>query len=125
VIDSCEWEDDVADVEELVRSAGNYVQVSKDLRPRVLESARLHSGERRARSVVRKAALIAALLMWCVTASIRSLDMPENLRELTIVATSPVSAGHVSSGNGDIGWTLVDAFTELRCRQADVLRPKL
>src|SRR5262249_14891363 len=123
--DSREWGGDVADVEELIRSAGNYVQVSKDLRPRVLESARLKNGERRARSVVRKTGLVAALLMWCITASIRSLDMPEDLRQLTIIATGSVPAGHVSGGNGDIGWSLVDAFTELRCRQADVLRPKL
>jgi hypothetical protein len=127
VTNSREWDGEVGDVEELIRSAGNYVQVSTDLRPRVLEAARLRGGERRARSVVRKAALVAALLMWCVTASIRSLDMPDNLRELTIVAAGayPASASHASGGNNDVGWSLVDAFTELRCRQADVLRPKL
>lgn len=127
MIDSREWDGDVADVEELIRGAGNYVQVSKDLRPRVLEAARLKSGERQARSVVRKAALVAALLTWSVTTSIRSLDIPENLRELTIVAagTYPASASHASGGNNDVGWSLVDAFTELRCRQADVLRPKM
>ena len=120
-----EWDGDMGDVEDLIRSAGNYVQVSKDLRPRVLEAARLKSGERRARSVVRRTALIAALLMWFTTASIRSLDMPENLRELTIVATGSVPASRVSGGNGDVGWSLVNAFTELRGRQAEVLRPKL
>jgi hypothetical protein len=120
-----EWDGEVGEVEELIRSAGNYVQVSKDLRPRVLEAARLKTGERRARSVVRKTALIAALLMWFTTASIRSLDMPENLRELTIVATGSMPASHVSGGNGDVGWSLVNAFTELRGRQAEVLRPKL
>jgi hypothetical protein len=127
VRDSRDWNGDVADIEALVRSAGNYVQVSKDLRPRVLEAARLKCGERRARSIVRKTALMAALLMWCVTASIRSLDMRDNLREMTIVAAGsyPASASRASGGNGDIGWSLVDAFTELRCRQADVLRPKL
>jgi hypothetical protein len=125
MIDCREWDGDVAGTEELIRSAGNYVQVSKDLRPRVLEAARLKTGERRARSVVRKTALIAALLMWLTTASIRSLDMRENLRELTIVATGSVSTSHVSGGNGDVGWSLVDAFTELRGRQAEVLRPKL
>ena len=127
MIDSREWDGDVGDIEELIRSAGNYVQVSEDLRPRVLEAARLKSGERRARSVVRRTALIAALLMWWVTASIRTLDIPENLRELSVVAagTYPASASRVSGGNNDVGWSLVDAFTELRCRQADVLRPKL
>jgi hypothetical protein len=120
-----EWDGEMGDVQDLIRSAGNYVQVSKDLRPRVLEAARLKTGERRARSVVRKTALIAALLMWFTTASIRSLDMPENLRELTIVATGAMPASHVSGGNGDVGWSLVNAFTELRGRQAEVLRPKL
>ena len=110
-----------------MRSAANYVQVSKDLRPRVLDAARLTSGERRVRRYIRQAALIAALLTWCVTASVNRLDMRDDLRELTLATASsyPISNSRISDGAGDAAWVLVDAYTELRGRQADVLRLKL
>lgn len=110
-----------------MRSAANYVQVSKDLRPRVLDAARLTSGERRVRRFIHQAALVAALLTWCVTASVNRLDMRDDLRELSLVTGSayPISTSRVSGGAGDAAWVLVDAYTELRCRQADVLRLKL
>jgi hypothetical protein len=49
------------------------------------------------------------------------------LRSLTLATsgTYPVSTSRVSSGAGDAAWVLVDAYTELRERQADVLRLKL
>jgi hypothetical protein len=53
--------------------------------------------------------------------------MRDDLRELTLATTSayPISNTRISSGAGDAAWTLVDAYTELRGRQADVLRLKL
>ncbi len=113
------------EVEALLRSAADYVQVSRDLRPRVLDAARLNSGERRIRRYIYKGALTAALLIWCVTASISKLDFRDDLRSLSLATTSPVAASGISGGAGDGSWRLVEAYTELRVRQADVFRLKL
>ena len=121
---SPEWYEQISEVEAIVRSAADYVQVSKDLRPRVLEMARLTSGERRARRCIRHVGLVAALLTWFITASIDRLETENNLRRLALVAAGPcsISASGVSTGGGDAAWALVDAYTELRGRQATVLR---
>ena len=127
MIDSPESYESLSEIEAIVRSAANYVQVSKDLRPRVLDSARLTNGERRVRRHIHQAALIAAILTWCVTASVNRLDMRDDLRELSLATASsyPISNNRISIGAGDAAWVLVDAYTELRGRQADVLRLKL
>jgi hypothetical protein len=127
VFDSPNIDEPLSDIEALIRSAGNYVQPSKDLRPRVLDAARLTSGERRARRFIHQAALVAALLTWFVTASVNRLDMRDDLRELTFATSSsyPLSSNRISGGPSGSAWTLVDAYTQLRDRQADVLRLKL
>jgi hypothetical protein len=127
VIDSLNEYEPCNDIEALVRSAADYVQVSKDLRPRVVDAARLTSGERRTRRYIRQMALVAALLTWCVTTSVNRFDMRDDLRELTFATASsyPISSNRFSSGAGDAAWVLVDAYTDLRGRQADVLRLKL
>lgn len=127
MIDSPDLYEPLSEIEAMVRSAANYVQVSKDRRPRVLEAARLNSGERRSRRYIRRAALVAALLTWCVTSSVNRLDMRDDLRELTLATTAsyPISNSRISGGASGAAWTLVDAYTELRGRQADVLRLKL
>ena len=86
VIDSSDYCEPLSEIEVMVRSAANYVQVSKDLRPRVLDAARLTSGERRVRRFIHQAALMAALLTWCVTTSVNRLDMRDDLRELNLGA---------------------------------------
>ncbi len=113
------------EVEALLRSAANYVQVSKDLRPRVLDAARLSNGERRIRRSIYQAALTAALLTWCVTSSVSKFDLRDDLRSLSLATASPVSTTRIGGVAGDASWGLVEAYTELRLRQADVFRPKL
>jgi hypothetical protein len=127
VINSSDSYEPLSDIETMVRSAADYVQVSNDLRPRVLEAARESSGERRARRFIQQAALFAALLTWCVTASVSKLDMRDELRELSLATTGsyPISNNRVSDGASSAAWALVDAYTELRERQAGVLRLKL
>jgi hypothetical protein len=127
VIDSPDSFESLSEIEAMVRSAANYVQVSKDLRPRVLDSARLAKGERRVRRYIRQSALIAALLTWFVTSSVSRLDMRDDLRELSLATACsyPMPNNRISVGAGDAAWVLVDAYTELRGRQADVLRLKL
>jgi|SRR5215207_568529 len=127
LIDSPNTYEPLSNIEAMVCSAGNYVQVSKDLRPRVMDAARLTRSERRVRRYIRQAALFAALLTWSVTASVNRLDMRDDLRGLSLATagTYPISSNRLSSGTGDAAWVLVDAYTDLRGRQADVLRLKL
>ncbi len=127
VIDSSDCYEPLSEIEAMVRSAADYVQVSNDMRPRVMEAARERSGERRARRFIHQAGLFAALLMWCVTASVGRLDMRDDLRDLTLATTGsyPISNNRISGGASGAAWALVDAYTELRERQADVLRLKL
>ena len=126
MVDSPDSFESFEEVEALLRSAANYVQVSKDLRPRVLEAARLNSGERGIRHYIQQAALAAALLTWCVTASVDRFDLRDDLRNVSLAAAAaPVAGQAIGGGAGDAGWDLVDAFTELRVRQAGVLRLKL
>lgn len=111
------------EIEAMVRAAGGYVQVSRDLRPRVLESARLECGERQARRCIRRVALFAALVAWFTTASIARLETPDGFRQLTLLAArSHAYAGPDVLPSGDSSWSLVDAYTELRRRQAEALR---
>jgi len=127
VTESPSWDEQVSEVEAIVRSAASYVQVSKDLRPRVMEMARLTNGERRARRCIRQVALAAALLTWVVTSSVNKFDMRDNLRQLTLVAAGPYAAANdrASGAAEEAAWSLVDAYTDLRYRQAEVLRPSL
>jgi len=117
--DGCE---SFGEVESLIRIAGDYVQPSRDFRPRVLEAARLESGERRARRCIGRVALFAALLGLFTFSGVERLETPDAFRHLTLVA----SASHVLSmqdaSGGDSSWTLVEAYTELRRRQAEMLR---
>jgi hypothetical protein len=123
VYKSIERNDDFCEIEAIIRSAADYVQVSRDLRPRVLESARLSNGERRARRRIRRFGLMAAVVAWLITASIDRLPTAENLQRLTMVATGAyaVSSSDAGSHSSD-AWTLVDAYGERRTRQAAALQ---
>jgi hypothetical protein len=123
VYNSLERNDDFCEIDAIIRSAADYVQVSRDLRPRVLESARLSNGERRARRRIRRFGLMAAVVAWLITASIDRLPTAENLQRFTLVATGAYAiAGNDSSSHSSDAWTLVDAYGELRTRQAAALQ---
>jgi hypothetical protein len=68
-----------------------------------------------------------ALATWSVISSVNRLDMRADLRELSFATAAPypVSNSQLNTGASDAAWSLVDAYTELRGRQADVLRLKL
>jgi poly(3-hydroxybutyrate) depolymerase len=126
MIDARDWNDAQADVEALVRAAGGYVRASDDLRPRVLEAARLQSGERRARQRIRHVALVAAALAFMTAASPPGLDGRGSRPAGFVLAAglddvfSPAAGGSARCGDGD--WRMIEAFTELRRQQAQVLR---
>jgi hypothetical protein len=120
--DELEW---LADVESLVRSAGGYVRPSDDLRPRVLEHARATRKERQAR---RWTLQMAATALVCGLLA-AALQTPSS------VATSERAAAAIgyrlygntqpTIGASDASWSMVESFTELRRRQAELLRPAM
>jgi hypothetical protein len=115
------WED----IELLVRRAGGYVRPSEDLRPRVLEAARLQRIEQQSQSCLRQVAVFIALLTFFTT-----IYRPE--KGLTSVATIEQSVPYdresgemplaASPRAGDGDWRMIDAFTKLRRQQAQLLR---
>jgi hypothetical protein len=111
------------DVESLVLLAGDYVRASDDLRPRVLETARSQSGERRARRRIWQSALFVLLLGLFVTTLCRqpaSISAGGPFAEAA--GAQLLSGSEAASRDTDLSWGIVDSFTELRRRQAELLR---
>jgi hypothetical protein len=112
-------------IEAMIRAAGQYVRPTDDLRPRVLEAARLQRGERSAKRLICHASLFAAVLAFFSAAN-RDLDLPQSRRTGMLAAAgfnelvSPAASSTPRSGDGD--WRMIDAFTELRRHQAQLLR---
>jgi hypothetical protein len=119
------WSDPMPEVEALVRSARDYVHASEDLRPRVLESARIERGEQRARRLIRQFCL--ALVLWglCGTSGLRHSEIAlahQTARSMSATDRIHLRAEAKAADTGDYGSGLVDAFLELREHQAEMLR---
>ena len=108
------------DIEEMVRAAGDYLEVSDDLRPRTLEGARYNGRETSTRSWI--AILAVIILFFAIFAGRLTSTSP-----LKAVVSSGgdqlyAAAGQKASrANVDPSWSLVDAFSELRQRQASLI----
>jgi hypothetical protein len=114
-----------SELEALVRSAGDYVRASDDLRPRVLESARSASGERRAQRRIGQMA-VWALAFAVLTAAIRQQpEWTENSLPAADQTARLLSQTPRAAALGDSSWDMVDSFTALRRRQAELLRLEL
>jgi hypothetical protein len=106
-----EWRE----IEALVRAAGHYVRPSEELRPRVLEAARRESMERSVRRRICHAALALGLLLGAATGMGRE--------ELPAFSAGALRQAELNSTEGGaIGWSMVESFTDLRRRQANLLR---
>jgi hypothetical protein len=114
----------LADVESLIRSAANYVRPSDDLRPRVLESARSVSKERQARRWIGHLAT-CALALGLLVAALRQTDTPARREPARAAVGYRLWSAQPALGANDASWSMVDSFTELRRRQAQLLRPAL
>lgn len=115
----------LGDLESLVRSAGDYVRPSEDLRPRVLENARVVRKERQAqRWTLHMAA--CALLCGALAAALQTAS-PVATRETASAAIGYRLLWNTQPpiGASDASWNMVDSFTELRRRQAELLRPAM
>jgi hypothetical protein len=124
VIDSRGEYDPMRETEALIRSAANYVRVSPDLRPLVLEAARLNTRERNARRVIHRVAVIAVILISSMVSRIDRVRSDSAARELQITPAGAILVSGRVGGIGADAWAFVDAFTELRDRQADALQAK-
>lgn len=117
-------------IEALVRAAGGYVLPSEDLRPRVLETARTVRSERRAQTRIGRFARWIVILAIFADAVGHQLQThwPSVHDRSTLVDAQQVFSlveMRVSPGHHDLGWGLVEAYSELRNRQAQFLRPAL
>jgi hypothetical protein len=112
--------DPLEHIEALVRSAQDYVQVSRDLRPRVLETARAQRAEHRA---MRRIWQVAVFVVFAGLFTMSERQRPERID--TSHARAAADAGYFSSptgASGDSAWGMVESFTEMRRRQAELLR---
>ena len=117
------------ELEAAIRAAGQYVQPSHDLRPRVLEAARTVRTERKARRHIKHLAILVLVLAVFVASGRNVIDrnrpnpsdMTANADAQRIYARAQLGIVH----GGDLGWALVEAFTELKREQSEVLRPEL
>jgi hypothetical protein len=121
------WHESAGEVEAMLLAAGGYVRPSDDLRPRVLETARLQRRELRARRLIRRAAA-AVVLLAVFTASVahqatsRSAGGKFDLMAADSQAMHDRAAMRAASAGG-ISWGLVDAFSELKQEQSEAIRP--
>jgi hypothetical protein len=115
------------DVEAVVRAAGGFVRASEDLRPRVLETARIQRGERHARRGIRQMTFVVVLLALFTTASRNQWDARQNggYRSLFAARFGGTSAEILALERKDPSWGIVEAFTDLRQRHAEALRLSL
>jgi hypothetical protein len=122
VVESQDLYDPSSELESLLRGAGKIVRPSEDLRPRVLENARLIRYERSMQSYLVRLALALTLLLVLTT----SLRNPDDARPpqwpMSAQASASDSTEHAAGMGNESAWDAVDSFRALRRRQAELLR---
>ena len=123
---SREWDGDATQIEQLIRQAASYMDVSDDLRPRVLEDAR---DQQVRRNSARRATLLLVALI-ALGSGLQGLSAhwrasPASVVDGTVSPTtidvfSVARLDSHSLGSAD-AWSLAQAFVELRSRQAKLL----
>lgn len=111
-------------VEDLIRAAGGYVQVSEDLRPRLLEQAREYESQQRRRHVTRLFTVLAlAMALWglWLRQDARTTDFSRHGLP-TAGSWDWQSAAETAMRAEDGHWNMVESFLELRRRHAAALR---
>ena len=111
------------ELESLVQMAGNYVRASDDLRPRVLETARVERRQRKMQQHFWQAAFVL-IALGLFTTSLRDRVEAASSQAFGSAGDWLSSPDTVASTSGST-WEMVESFTELRRRQAELLRPAL
>ena len=109
-------------LDRMIRDASEYVQPSFNLRPRVLEEAKAHCSERTARRFIRHLA-VAVFLLGIFTATNRQHAELAAAKPFAMIGSERiVREAEAAARRGNVGWGTVEAFSESRQRQAQVLR---
>jgi hypothetical protein len=111
---------DFCDVEEMVRAAGDYMEVSEDLRPRTLEEARDRSHETSTRTWTAAMAIVIVFLAMCAGQFRDRIATKSPLKSLVSANGTELYVA-ARQANVDPSWSLVEAFRGLRQRQAGVI----
>ena len=108
------------DVEKVVRAAGDYLDVSDDLRPRTLEEARDVSRKTSTRSGI---AVLGTVIIFLAMYAGQFRDRIPSKSPLKSLARANGAELHAATrqANVDPSWSLVDAFRGLRQRQASLI----
>lgn len=112
------------DVEEMVRAAGGYLDVSDDLRPRTLEEARDDSRETSTRCWIAILAVVVILLAMYTGESRDQLSLTTHSNGIVSANCDQLYAAarqKTAQANVDASWSLVDAFRGLRQRQGSLI----
>lgn len=113
-----------APVEALIRSAGNYVRPSDDLRPRTLEAARRMRGMRRwNKQILAAAAAVVLLAIFNVPGRFVPTDVASKTSEATVMREFQLRQKSTRSADLSLNpWAWFEAFWELRNQQAERIR---
>jgi len=124
MIEQTELNAEFADIEEMIRAAGDYLEVSEDLRPRTLEEARHNRRDFSTRTWF--GALAAVIGIIALFAS-QHQTQSSSASPLNVAVSADCdqlyadAQQRTTQANVDASWTLVDSFRELRQRQASLL----
>lgn len=111
------------EVEQLVRAAGGYVDVSRDLRPRVLEATRSQNRRSPWRRMLVLFALPLAIFGLVISSTSRQLSGKIEASSTSNRLAALESQADPALYRGAFGWRLVDALLLLRSEQAEALGP--
>jgi hypothetical protein len=110
------------DIEAMICGAQDYVRASDDLRPRVLELARVEQRERQARGWLSLAALLSLAAMQMLMSLVRAAAGDGAGVEGSRLPMQAFSRAESSAPSSDPSWQMVESFTQLRKIQAELLR---
>jgi ferric-dicitrate binding protein FerR (iron transport regulator) len=114
-----------APIEALIRSAGNYVRPSDDLRPRTLEAARRMRGMRRwNKQFAAAAAAVVLLAVFNIPGRFVPTDVAAKTSEATVMREFELRQKSAKSAGlaFNPAWAWFEAFWELRNQQAERIR---
>lgn len=119
-----DFNDPVQEVEALIRAAGDYVQPTDDLRPRVLEVVRSFRIERLIQRRIWQAAILFIALNLLGTSTLQQVELADITPRSIARDRDAAAEGSVyhDGESWDEHWDTVESFRELRRRQAYLLR---
>jgi hypothetical protein len=110
-------------IEALIRSAKNYVRASDDLRPQVLETARVRRRDFQFKWRLWLAAVMVSSCGWLMASVLRKQDVESGPTFPTVTSAGQLVVGvEVAAPSTDTSWQIVESFTQLRLKQARLLR---